>query len=288
MTNENESWLNTAKQVASKFIESNYPDEVSLFDTFWQAFSFQFNRFSKGVSFDQLTPNLTKQALSNISFADDNSLDLMTPIILGTITETTYVLKNKKVSTSELEQIIGSAAARQGAKPNLTACLIKNLPSLFNDLMSCKQNAAEAIIRTAPKPLYKIWTKGKVFTAENMDGYEKIKDSFLFWIDLDAKSHISSLDKKSRISKEAIGLLIYLVEKIETPIPATEVLRDVFDDDTNKVDETQKNKVEQQITKLQKFCDGQFREHLFGNWPKNGLGLKESFANKYFIFKRLR
>ena len=50
--------------------------------------------------------------------------------------------------------------------------------------------------------------------------------------------------------------------------------------------EGDKNKIDQQLSKLNTFCGGQFREYCFTKWFDKGLGLKTSFADEYFLFER--
>ena len=56
---------------------------------------------------------------------------------------------------------------------------------------------------------------------------------------------------------------------------------------TDEVDSSHIDAIEQQFTKLNRFTGGQFRKHLLRG-KDNGYGLRGSFANRYFLFKRLR
>lgn len=91
-----------------------------------------------------------------------------------------------------------------------------------------------------------------------------------------------------KLSPRSIQLLTCLVESLGRPIPVSQVLADAFGEPSGRVEATDENRVEQQITKLHKYCGDRFRQHLFSQWFQNGLGLKASFADEYFLFKRTR
>ncbi len=284
---EKDLWLIAARTVARKFIASNYSDEAPLFDTFWQAFSFKINEALRDGTAGQLTLKQTSQTITEISIAKGYALDLMTPVIIGTITEIMYEMRTRRLSANELEKLIGSAAAHQGAKPSLTACLIRHLPQLCSELSSCKENASEAVISKGPVSRYRIWTAGKTMIVNSIDEYEKNKAKYLFWIDVDEKPYISRIKPEQRIGPQAVKLLLYLIERLGAPIPKETVLRDLFNAKNRDIKDTDINNIEQQFTKLHQYCGGQFRKYLFAN-HKNGYGLKNFFADKYFIYERLR
>ena len=52
--------------------------------------------------------------------------------------------------------------------------------------------------------------------------------------------------------------------------------------------EDRKSKIEFHLTALQKFSGGEFRKHLYPRKFEMGIGLKKSFADKYFLFRRIR
>ena len=283
---DKDSWLNTAKVVAKKFIESNYSQEVSLFDSFWQAFSFKVNEAFKADASGKLTIDSTGQAITDISFARDSSIDSVSPIVLPTVAAIMQQIQTKKFSKSKLEDLITTTASHFGAKPSLSACLVRSLPVLCNEVMSYDPNASETTVSVASKPKYRIWTNGKSELVDSIDSYEKDKDKYLFWIDLDAKKHISPKNNKQILSPRSIELLRYLVGNIGSRKSTKDILTDVFDDNTNIATEHDKSKIEQQLTKLQKHSGNQFREFLFSKWFENGLGLNDSFKDQYFLFSR--
>lgn len=283
---DKDSWLNTAKVVAKKFIESNYFQEVSLFDSFWQAFSFKINEALKADVSGKITLDSTGQTIADISFARDSAIDSVSPIVLPTVAAIMQQIQLKKFCKSELEELIGATAAHFGAKPSLTACLIRSLPVLCNEVMSYEPNVSEATVSVASKPQYRIWVNGKSKIVDSIDNYEKNKDKYLFWIDLDAKKHLSPKNNKQILSPQSLELLRYLVENIGNLKSIDDLLTNVYDDDTSLTEEHDKSKIEQQLTKLHKHSDNKFREYLF-KWAEDRLGLKDSFKDKYFLFSRL-
>jgi len=284
MENNEAKWLNMVQVVARDFIESNYTDEASFFDAFWEAFVFRFETCLAGVPFEQLTPDTTGQVLSDISLTRQDSIDLMTPIIIGAAIETAYALKSRKLTIDELEAVVESAAGRLGADKVLSACLIKNLPALFVDLLHRSNDAKEALIREAPDPLYKIWTNGRVITTDSINEYENNKDAYIIWLDLDKKPE----KRKSAPDQGAIRLLRYLVEHIGSRTPVADIPRHVYGGYTGLTNEHDKNKIGQHLTQLHNFSRKQFREYLLPNWTTLGLGLRNSFKKRYILFTRIR
>lgn len=283
----NKPWLNNIEIVAKSFINSHYFHEQSMFDTFWQVFLPQLTKILENDPSGQLTPDFAGNAIANISFAGRNDLDLMTPIIIGTVTETIYAMKAKKHSRRELEDVIALAASRQGAKPGLTACLLKHLPALCSELDNASEISSEAIVSNPPEPQYQIWTRVNTAIVDSIDEYLKQKDTFIFFLDLRERTHKSDLPTAGTISSQAVNLLIYLTSRLGRIIPSEEIFKNVFDNEMNDFTDTDKNNIEQQITKLNKFSGNKFRSYLFSDHTK-GYGLKTSFADKYFIFDRLR
>ena len=281
------SWLNATKVVAQKFIEINYSQDVSFFDMFWQGFLFKVDKALKVNASGQLTLDSTGQAIANISFARDSAIDSVSPVVLPTVAVIMQQIQKKNLSQSKLEELISSTAAHFGAKPSLTACLVRSLPALCNEVMSYEPNASEATVSVASEPQYKIWTNGKSKIADSIDKYEKNKDKYLFWIDLDAKKHLSPKNNEQILSPRSIELLRCLVENVGNRKSIDDVLIDVFDDNTSLTKKHDKSKIGQQLTKLHKHSDSQFRKYLFSKWFENGLGLKDSFKDKYFLFSRL-
>jgi hypothetical protein len=207
---------------------------------------------------------------------------------MATVAEIFCKLNGKDIPSQELEKTVSQAAARFGAGPGLTASLVRGLPNLYEEVLTAHQNDAEAIIHHAPKLQYRIWTNGESKVVSSIEKYSDCKKKYLFWIDLNEKHHISTINPKRRITWQSVKLLQYLVENLGAPVPLKNVLRDVFDAGSREITDTDQNSIEQQVTKLHKFCGEKFRQHLFGERAKNGLGLKMSFKDKYFLFSRIR
>jgi len=279
---DKDSWLNNIKTVAKKFVENNYLEELPLFDTFWQVFSAKINEAIKSDSAGCLTFEPTNQIITEVSFIKGYSHDFVSPVVALTVAEVLHEMNTKKYSSNKLEDIIHSAATRHGAKPSLTACLIRGLSVLCNEIQACKDNNSnEAIISESPRPSeYRIWTEGKKITLGNIGKYEKNKDKYLLWLDLDAPAQ--------GLTPKSISLLKHLVENIGTPMSIAYVLRDVFDDKASDDDkEGDINKINQQLVKLETFCKKRFRQYIMEGWPKESLGLNNDFRDKYFLFKRV-
>ncbi len=282
MNQSNESWSDVVRNVAHTFIAENYDEESSLFVACWEAFSARLD-----LGWTGREGPLESNIIQDISFAKGSALDLVTPIVLATVAEAFRNINGKNVSTAKAEELIGRAAAQFGAGVELTASLIRHLPLLCIEAMKSPENADKAVINLTVTAQYKVWADGNTWVAQDIAEYEVKKDEYLFWLDLDEKSHVSPISPDRRIGPKAVALLVYLVEHLGVPVPAHDVLRDVFEDDSQAITEDRKDKVEQQLSKLQKYCGGYFREYLFGLWTEKGLGLKEAFVDKYLFFSRL-
>ncbi len=285
MNHRNDLWLNNIRLTSRAFIENNYLNEVSFFDIFWDSFSSQIGDVSDQPSECGTSNNI----LTKLNFANENTLDLVTPVVLATVAETLRGVSMQNVCRSELEKLISRSAACFGAAPGLTASLIRHLPTLCMEILSANKNTSKAHVTKLSEAQYEIWTNGEKMIVDNIDEYEKNKDDYLFWIDLNEKSHISKIDTTRKITHQTVSLLKYLVMRIDTRIPAKDVLNDLFGGNvTGTLNDYQKNLIEQHISKLHTFCGKQFRGHLFAERFKQGLGLKASFADKYFLFSKSR
>jgi len=207
-------------------------------------------------------------------------------IIFLTVAEVLCETQGKTISLFELEKRVGKLAAEVGASWELLAALVHYLPKLYVAARRANLQATNALVSCHVIKQYIIWTQGECRIVNNIGVYEKKK--YLLWIDCDERVHRSVRKKGVKIGKTAIELLIYLIERLGKRTQVAQVLRDVFDDPTMNPRETEKNKIEQQLTALAKFCGGGFREYIFGEWLKKGLGLYEALSDKYFVFSRLR
>jgi hypothetical protein len=285
MPQDNKTWLEISRVVAKAFIEESFIKEASLFDVYWDMFSSRMNERLLESHGDLPSFEESQKVVSEIHFAQSSAVDLVTPIILATVAETISTINTKKLSGSKLEKFIGDTAARFGAQPGLAATLLKHLPILCQEALGGK---SDGTVSTPPNNQFKIWTNGESKVVPSIDEYEKRKDNYLFWIDLNEKTHISKFNASRKLSPRSIQLLKCLVEKLGTPIPVGKILTDAFEDPSSMPIETDEGKIDQQLSKLNQFCGEQFRQYLFAKWFRNGLGLKDSFADKYFLFSRCR
>ena len=274
------SWFHSIRTVARQFIEDNYGQESSLFDDFWQAFSFKVEEALDVNHHSPLTLNTASQVITDISFAQSYDIDLVTPVVLPTVAEVLRHIQMETISNDKLQSLIASTARHFGAQASLTACLLRALPPLCHELQSYDPTADESIVTKAPAPQYRIWTEGEKRVAISIEKYEKNKDTYLFWIDLDKQL-------EPPLSPESIKLLRYLIKNVGNRKSVVDILRDVFSDTVGCDEECDRNKITQQLTKLHKYSDKKFRGHLFANWTEHGLGLQDSFKKKYFLFCRV-
>lgn len=276
-------WLETVRHASLKFIQSHYPGEVSLFDSFWFVVADKISHTIESESDHRLTQqqvdHLTHQALSGAQ-----SLDLVTPIVISTLSTFIYELKQNPCPLVEQERIIAEIAAQHGAKPSLTACLIKHLPALYKDLQTVPETQ-DALVLNKSEPQYQIWTNGESRIVNDIRPFEKTRQDYLLWVNLASHQCQSKGQSEEKINPQTIKLLLYLVEHLGVQVPAKKVLNDVFD--SGFLENSDLNTVEQQITKLNKLCQKQFRSYLFPDRSK-GFGLNEDFKGQYFLFRRLR
>lgn len=201
-------------------------------------------------------------------------------IVLPTLSELLLTTRGQGYSRRRLESIVARIAATYGASPDQVTAMVEYLPSFLIDLRSANQEVSENTMSSATPPKFEVWVDGNHRIVEDISSYEKIKHKYLIWIDL---------DQPGKIQPKAIKLLKYLVEHIGQRVPFEVVLKDVFDDPVTgkNFDESNRNKVEVQITAIHKFSRGQFRKHIFRNKFTCGLGLSTTFSDKYLIFRRL-
>ena len=283
----NESRLAAVKMVAERFIAQHYAKESPSFDVFWQVLSPKISEALSATRTEGLAIGFPRQLVEAVSLARDISLDLVTPIVMGTIGETLWELKDEQPDPDTLRQLVASSASRLGASPSLTACLIDHVPALLTDILARKRGDKDAIVGEAPPPQYSIWTAGRHIVAESIAKYENKRDRYLFWLDLNETSHVSHHSPKKRIGPQAIRLLMYLVEDLGVVRSAEDLYERIWDLSLSKLDNPHISAIEQQLTRLHQFSGGKFRANLLRGQSK-GYGLRESFADQYFIFKRIR
>lgn len=80
---------------------------------------------------------------------------------------------------------------------------------------------------------------------------------------------------------------MYLVKNLGVVRSAEDLYREAWNSSPDDVGNSHIDAIEQQLTKLNHFSHQQFRKYLLRGHDK-GYGLRESFADRYFLFKRLR
>jgi hypothetical protein len=279
--------LSTIRIVAQRFIECHYTGESPYFEDCWRVLSSKIHEALDSAPTGQLAIESPEHLIKNLSLAGPASLGLVTPIVVGTITQTLCALKDHQANAEELKLIVASSAAHLGASHQLTACLIQHIPGLIVDILKNQREGGDALVGKASPPQYAIWTMGEERMVGSITTYEHKRNQYLLWLDLNETSHVLASSPKTRIGQQAVHVLIYLVRNLGVVRPAKELYREVWDPMTDEVDSSHIDAIEQQFTKLNRFTGGQFRKHLLRG-EDNGYGLRESFANRYFLFKRLR
>ena len=290
MSLDKDSWINNTKTISKEFIENNYSNEISFFDTFWQVFS---KKISEAIKFNgsgQLKLEPVDKILKEVSFSQGYTHDFVSPVVALIVAEVLHELNTNRYSQSKMKNIIHSAATRHRAKPSLTACLVKGLPTLCKDIIACKDDdASEAIVNESILlSQYRVWTEGRDYICKNIEKYEKKKHQYLFWIDLDAKKHIAPQSPEISLDPKAVQLLQYLIDNIGNRVQIPSVINDIYRTSSYKI-EQEYGKIAQHITQLNNFCKNKdkFDDYLFANWRHEGLGLNDDFKEKYFLFKRV-
>jgi len=286
MHEDNKWCLNNTRIIARAFIERHYPDEAPLFDVFWETFASRVKSVQSQFFIYGPRPNMPQDIITEVSFAAGGTLDYVTPIILATLAATLHNIRKERPSSAQIEKLVHQSAARYRAKPGLIAVLSRHVPALCMEILTTKPEVDQMVVSVPPEPSYQIWTNGESWGVDSISPYEKYKNDYLFWIDLNEKSHLSEKFANRQLTLRAVELLKYLVERLGTPVPVQDVMRDVFGTTMSDDPGGDKNKIEQQLSKLNTFCGGQFRKYCFAKWFDRGLGLKRSFADKYFIFER--
>jgi hypothetical protein len=210
-------------------------------------------------------------------------------ILRETVSKTTSRIEEQAFSYLEVEDFVAKTAAKCGAKGELLAVLARDLSQLYVDVLAAKLDVSQTEILPPLELQYIVWTDGKKRIASDISEYQEKKEKYDIWIDRDEKTHESVRNPGKRIGREAIDLLIHLVERLGRRVPAVQALKEVFNDWPlgDELEQSEKNKIELQLTALQHFSGGEFRKHLFGDKFNKGLGLKKSFSKKYFVFSRL-
>jgi hypothetical protein len=283
----NVPWLATVRLAAEQFIESHYAHESPYFENWWRVLSTKIGEVVTSAPAGRLTIEGPGHLIENISLTGSASLGLVTPIVIGTITETLWGLKNYQPSNEELRQLVTSSAARLGASHQLNACLTRYVPDLIVSVLKHQHECGDAIIGKATPPQYAIYTMGEERIVETITAYERKRRRYLLWLDLNDTSHALANSPKTKLGQQAVRVLLCLVRNIGVVRPAKDLYRDVWDSTTDEIEASHIDAIEQQLTRLNRFTGGRFRRYL-QRGDDNGYGLRDSFANQYFLFKRLR
>jgi len=278
-------------RIAEEFVRQHYRNEERFFPVVWAAFEAWFKKLKGFESVRLASEALSANVRAGLGFARHGVVDLVTPIVLATVAETLRGLRENGLSLSQAGSFVGKTASEFGAAPALAAQLVRYLPELCFAVRTVDPAASAAHVSVASQPQHEIWTEGRHDIVHDIRQYEARKGAYLFWIDLDEKPLVSTRNPRVTLGREAADLLVCLVKGLGNRLAFEQVLKEVWGEEPDTEAESrrgQENKVEQQITKLDKFCGGGFRQFLFGEKFAKGLGLREAFSDKYFIFCRLR
>ena len=287
---ETEKLMAGIHQVAEMFIKRYYPEQEYSFTGAWEAFA-QWVKQWKGREPEKMASEaLLAYVRTGLGFAEEAGVDRVSRIVIGTVAKLFCEPQGKMPSLFRLEGRIGKIAAGTEASGELLAALLRHLPKLYMEARAANLESAEATVSLAAKPQYEVWTGGNRQIVSSISEEEQKKEKYLFWIDLDEKVHKSIICPGKTVGPEAIRLFICLVDRLGKRVPKTDLFKEVFEEkkEKDKFEDDEKDKVEQQLSALQKFCGGEFRKYLFGEKFKKGLGLDRSFSKKYFVFSRLR
>lgn len=196
--------------LAKRFIEQHYTQELPYFDDFWRVLSGKICDALDSASSRRLAIEFPGQLVEAVSLTRTASLGLVTPIVMGTIGEILWQLKDKQPHPEELKQLVAASASRLGASHVLTACLVEHVPNLLKDILTRATDDGDAIVGNPPPLEYEIWTMGEEFIVGSIARYEKKRDHYLLWLDLNETSHVSSRSRKKRIGQQAVRVLLSL------------------------------------------------------------------------------
>ncbi|RKY12750.1 MAG: hypothetical protein DRP65_00070 [Planctomycetota bacterium] len=288
---ETEKLMAGIHQAAEMFIKRYYPEEEHSFTGVWEAFAQWVKQWKGREPAKMASEALLLYVRTGLGFAEEAGVDRVSRIVIGTVAKLFCEPQGKMPSLFRLEGRIGKIAAGTEASGELLAALLRHLPKLYMEARAANLESAEATVSLAAKPQYEVWTGGNCHIVSSISKEEHKKEKYLFWIDLDEKRHESIICPGKTIGSEAVDMLLCLVKKLGVRVSLDEVFKEVWKEELRKnvqLRKAQENKVDQQLSALQRFCGGEFRKYLFGEKFKKGLGLDRSFSKKYFMFSRLR
>ncbi len=154
-------------------------------------------------------------------------------------------------------------------------------------IKSCSVSTEQTVVQQSDPPMqYRIWTEGKQMIVDSIETYKENINSYLIWIDLDAKKCYLHKSPKITLDPRAVELFIFLVENIGNRMSITDILSKVYDDIQSDDPKLDTNKIAVQLSQLSKFSRGKIKPFIFSKWRQDGLGLNIEFKDKYFMFKR--
>jgi len=133
-----EEFVSLVSRVAGAFVRDEYPDEAGIFDSAAEAFGDFLHRHP--LDKEGIPAELLSFLRTGLGFAE-GARDAVTPIVLSTTAEVLRKFREEEPDARELGALVGKAAAKFGAWPDLTAKLVEHLPRL-----------CAAVQETSPSP----------------------------------------------------------------------------------------------------------------------------------------
>lgn len=159
MKMDKNSVMERTREVARAFIAGHFDNESYLFDVFWDVFSSRWD-FGKTESSGICSSQKTIAAIREVSFANDNAVDLVTPVIVATVAETALKLNGKDLSLAKIKKVVANAVAHCEAGVELAACLVRYLPTMWEEALATKKDSEEAVGQIVDGiPVEKLWVE---------------------------------------------------------------------------------------------------------------------------------
>ncbi|MEN6307398.1 MAG: hypothetical protein ABFD91_06540 [Anaerohalosphaeraceae bacterium] len=216
-----------------------------------------------------------------------NLVDKDSPVASAIVFEVIrHAFRYGNFSDSNLQSFIGSVASQYGANANLVAHLMRGLPYLYKELSAYDPTHSNTIIANTPTVKFRIWAEGKILVAATLDQYEKHKNKYLFWIDLDSHKNNSLLAPGQQLKPMSIRLLKCLVENLGSPVSLLKIRQTIGDPDATSISKEETEVISQSLSRLNTFCGSKLSSYYSRDWKQKGLGLNISFKDKYFLYER--
>jgi hypothetical protein len=283
--------LQEIRDVSVVFIGAEYPRETAYLDAALNAFAQWAGRFAGGAEALAKLPLrvLVSGFDAGLGAFDEQGVDVVTPILLGTVAKTMVILdldeprKRKK----PLSDLVAEIAVGCGARGGLLAELTSRLPGLCEAVRAARSEVKEAYISTAQSPQYQVWTDRETKFVESIASYEERKDGFLFWINVSANEFksLGELRPDLHLTALSISVLRAIGEVSGCTVKWEDLAKKIWE--KRKV--RPKGNIEVELTRLEKFSRHRLRNSFLGpGESKNELTVKTDFAKCYCIVKRLR